>query len=48
MSIKILLKKGKDDHFRGQNKIFFPSNHEILAAVQIDCTDWHYLCIKFY
>lgn len=25
-------------------KIFLPSIHEILTAVQIDCTDWHYLC----
>lgn len=35
---KIIILEGK----------ILPSNHEILAAMQIDCTDWHYLCIKFY
>lgn len=30
----------------GQND-FLPFIYENLSAVQIDCIDWHYLCIKF-
>jgi len=32
---------------KGKMKIL-PFIHEILSAMQKDCTDWHYLYIKFY